>query len=429
MRSSRRRRWLVMWACLSLATAETGIGCKESRKTNDTAVAGNDDAAIAESEPSGRAAIEAYVAFLAKQRNTPVDYVLGLFDDHDIVIVCERFHPEWTQYEFLQELVSDPRFVDRVGHIFTEVGTSSLRPQVADLLSNDELSDEELEKGLLEVYRGFRHLWPYPNFLGFLRNIHALNRSLPPDQDLTLYPSDMPFQWSGMTKERRREFERSLQNRDQVMAQQIIDTFKEIHNSPQGRKKALVIMNYRHAFRPFPGAKKGDNVGRYLFEAFPGRVANVLLNTVYPTWGSTDENVRFVPIQEGKWDAAFGEVDNPRVGFDFDSSPFGEDHFDLWPFELHSARYQDIFTGFVFYEPLEAHRLVVGVPGILDDGFAAVLDDRRAIAGEEPLTPEQRTEAQTTRRLTYGTFETHAADQLWKSTQEQIARWRDLDGD
>ncbi len=424
MRSHRTTRWLVIGACVSLALATTGSGCKENRNANSTAVAGDDDAATAETKPSGRAAIEPYVAFLAKQRNKPVDYVLGLFDDHDIVIVCERFHPEWTQYELLHELVSDPRFVDRVGHIFTEVGTSSLRRHVAGLLSDDGLSDEELEKGLLDIYRGFRHLWPYPNFLGFLRNIHQLNRTLPPDKDLTLYPSGMPFEWSGMTKERRKEFQASLSNRDQVMAQQIIDTFKEMRKRPQGRNKALVIMNYRHAFRPFPGGEKGDNVGRYLFEAFPGRVANVLLNTVYPTWGSTDENIRFLPIQEGKWDAAFGAVGNPRVGFDFDSSPFGKDSFDLWPFTLHSASYQDMFTGFVFYEPLEAHRLVVGVPGVLGDGFAKVLDDRRAIAGEEPLTPEQRVEAQTTRRLTYGTFANRAADQLWKSTQEQIARWR-----
>ena len=199
------------------------------------------------------------------------------------------------------------------------------------------------------------------------------------------------------------------------MAEQIIETVRGF----EGRRKALVIMNYRHAFRPYPDGDKGDNVGRYLYEAFPGKVANVLLNSLRPTLGTTDERVLFVPIHEGKWDAAFEVVGNAPVGFDFAGSPFGADSFDLFPFRLQSATYQQMFTGFVYYEPPDRHRMVVGIPGLLADGFAATLDERQAIMGEPPLTADQRAEIETRRTLTYADY----APAYWTATKQQIARW------
>ena len=45
-------------------------------------------------------AIKTYVTFLETRRQKPVDYVMGLFARHDIVVICERFHAETTQYDF-----------------------------------------------------------------------------------------------------------------------------------------------------------------------------------------------------------------------------------------------------------------------------------------------------------------------------------------
>jgi hypothetical protein len=41
-------------------------------------------------EPTYDSALTPYVAFLSQPHAAPVDYILGLFDDHDLVIVCER---------------------------------------------------------------------------------------------------------------------------------------------------------------------------------------------------------------------------------------------------------------------------------------------------------------------------------------------------
>jgi len=56
--------------------------------------------------------IAPYVDFLKKQRQKPADYVMGLFEKYDLVILCERFHPETTQYDFIYDLVSDKRFIE-----------------------------------------------------------------------------------------------------------------------------------------------------------------------------------------------------------------------------------------------------------------------------------------------------------------------------
>jgi len=69
------------------------------------------------------------------------------------------------------------------------------------------------------------------------------------------------------------------------------------------------------------------------------------------------------------------------VGFDFDGSPFGADTFDLFPVGAAHLTYADAFTGFVFHEPLTRHRLVTGVPEVIDSAFATELVRRFLVAG------------------------------------------------
>jgi len=46
-----------------------------------------------------------YTAFLKQGQATPVDYVIGLFDRYDVVVLCERMHDEGSQWEFIYEVV------------------------------------------------------------------------------------------------------------------------------------------------------------------------------------------------------------------------------------------------------------------------------------------------------------------------------------
>ncbi len=183
------------------------------------------------------------------------------------------------------------------------------------------------------------------------------------------------------------------------MAEHVLSKFKQLRQA-DGQAKALVIMNYRHAFpelRAF--ARTEQNTGAFLMRAYPGRVANVLINTVAPEphWAQQpinhDREAVMIPVQDGKWDAAFAVLGNPNLGFDFNGSPLGEDAFDLFPFRRIEARYREVFTGFVFYKPLREHRVSVGFPkGVLDEALADELLRRSRLWGGDAFDSRKDTE-------------------------------------
>jgi len=352
--------------------------------------------------------IAPYVDFLKTQKRGPVDYIMGLFERYDIVILCERFHPETTQYDLIDGLVGDERFIAGVGNIFTEIGTSSNNGFLHDFMSSEGLSDAEAESRVMHLYRNlyWGPYWEKHNFYDFLKRLYAINRSLPAALKIHISFSDMPFSWEGMDKEKYGLFMNAIGRRDQVMAEQIIKGFNDILRSPGARKKAMVIMNYRHAFNDNfkkPNGRKADNAGRFICEAFPGKVANVMINSVALLPGSTDRKSVITPIGGGKWDASFAAAGNPDLGFDFGGSPFGADHFDYFPFFKHDHDYQDVFTGFVFYKPLEKHRMLSGIPNLLGDGYDKIILERAVISGyvEEGRAVDSIARIETVRETTY----------------------------
>ena len=78
--------------------------------------------------------IDKYIDFLKKNNSSAKDYVLDLFKKNDLVILCERDHRENTQYDFISDLISDPRFVKNVGNVFTEIGMSNLNPELNNFI-------------------------------------------------------------------------------------------------------------------------------------------------------------------------------------------------------------------------------------------------------------------------------------------------------
>lgn len=332
--------------------------------------------------------IEKYVQFLKNQNQSPVDYIMNLFRQYDIVILCERGHPEMTQYDMIFDIVKDKRFIEQVGHIFTELGTKSLQPYVESFLMDDTLDEQVVERRVRHIYQNFstNPLWEMTNYYQLLKKVHQLNKTLPESKRVHVYPSGLPFNWDNMTPEKYREFRTMLRNRDKIMADQIIEKFRSIRNSSNSRKKALVIMNYRHAF-PHVERKMGNrtkliqNVGGFLMACYPKRVANVMINSIRILSGSSDSKVVMTVLQDGKWDAAFSVLGNPDIGFDFVNSPFGNDSFDYFPLPS-QYRYQNVFTGFIFYRPLEEHKMSMGIPDLFDAAFVDELIRRYEIEGE-----------------------------------------------
>ncbi len=356
----------------------------------------------AKSLPGYDKAIEEYVRFLQSQKQTPTDYLMSLFAKYDIVVLCERAHPETTQYDMICELTADARFQQQVGHIFIECGSVNLRPAVEELLMNDTLSEEQAQQKLREIYRNFSFdvLWDKTNSYDFLRKVYRLNRTLPKESRVHIWPCDIESDWSKITKDNYSQIQQQLGRRDKIMADNVAVKFNELQKSPTGGKKALVIMNYRHAFTHFRLERGGkvkniENMAGFLMAAYPGKVANVMINSVGILMGDRQNPGGATAIRNGKWDAAFAVTGNPSLGFDFKGSPFGDDSFDYFPFPIPvSYTYRDVFTGFVFYKPLSEHRMSFGVPDIYDPSFAAELVRRCQVTGRTESPEELMKEIQ-----------------------------------
>ena len=301
--------------------------------------------------------IKPYVDFLKNENTTAKDYIINLFEKNDLVIICERLHPELTQYDLILDICKDPRFINKIGNVLIEVCGRNHAEKIDHLLNAEILSKDSIDQLAIDITRNnsFHPLMANYNFPYLLRGIYEINKDLDYNQKIHLYPTDLPFNWKDMDSTTYKEFWDSIGVRDKMMADYIIAEMDTLHKYSNKREKALVIMNYRHAFGNkfmYPDSVKPDNVGRYLFDKYPGKVANVLVNSIALTAGRSDSDVDYGAIHKGKWDASFKVLNKDNIGFDFKNSSFGEDYFDTWIFTEHDYSYADVFNGFVFYKPI-----------------------------------------------------------------------------
>lgn len=315
------------------------------------------------------AATAKYADFIKKSSQDPVDYIFELFKQNDIVVLSERLHPEYTQYQFISKIVSDERFIKDVGNIFTECGSVSFQDTLTSYLHSSFRTEDDLNKNTANLQRNSNAIWPLwsnTNLFDFFKHVNKLNNQLPDSIRINWYFTDLPVDWQTMTHEKQvKAYTNPL--RDSIMAFHIIERYTNTIQK-QKRHKALVIMNTRHGYGltnkdinyQFNSRYKGATA--FLMQQFPRKVANVMMNTV-----SIKLGMMFTPIQNGKWETAFSQVGNPDAGFNFVNSPFGNDKFDAAFFTAPSLTYKDIFTGFVFYKPLEQHIKKEGFPNEFDN--------------------------------------------------------------
>jgi hypothetical protein len=334
-----------------------------------------------------------YTAFLKQNHPAPVDYVLGLFDRYDVVVLCERDHWEATQWDFIFDVVRDRRFVERVGRIFTEVGQVGMQEYLDDFMATDGLSAEEVNRRTLQIQRnmGVWPRWTKTNFHTYLTRLYYFNQTLPREQRIRHFFTDAPIDWPNFTYGRYQAYlKQAVSHRDEIMAQSVVNEMRRLAASGKIAPKCLVVMNYRHAFdlTARNPDRKRMNAFEFIKDAYGNRAANVLINT---------RVLGTVPIAQGLWDAAFEKLGNQPAGFDLAGSPFGQDPFDLFPFPyskgglatpIQEFRYADVFTGYVFTHPTQDQYQQEGIPGYYD-GFAPEVLRRAALISPDYARTQQ----------------------------------------
>lgn len=308
---------------------------------------------------SQKSEIEPYVDYLKKvEKKSAKDYILEKFENYDIVILCERDHSEISQYELIKEVISDEYFKKNVKNIFSEIGVINLQPEITDFLKIKSLDSLFVEEKLREFQRNasFWSVWDRYSYNYFLRTIYNINNHS--ENQISLYPSDSEFDWKKVktAEDYKKKFEVEIEPRDSLIAFNIINKYEEI-KSPTN-KKALVILNYRHAFKVHSFFSNGEviqNAGKYLADYFGNHTTFIMSNM--PIFHRKDNDWTYELIQDGKWDAAFKILEIDDIGFDFKDAKFGSDSFDLQNItNVHS--YNDVFDGFVFYRKIENHTLI-----------------------------------------------------------------------
>ena len=314
--------------------------------------------------------IKPYVDYLEKvEKKSAKDYILQQFKEHDIVILCERDHSEISQYELIKEILSDDYFKENVKNVFTEIGVINLQPEITDFLKTREFDSLYVEKKLTEFQRNstFDPFWGRYNYHYFLRTIYDINRTS--ENQISHYPSDSEFDWKKVktVEDYTREYEIEIEPRDSLIAYNIINKYEKLKSIKNS--KALIILNFRHAFKMHtitPDNDVVENAGKYLSDYFGNKSVTILSNR--PVFFRKEKDWAYKLIQEGKWDAAFKKLEIENIGFNLNNSIFGNDVFDLQQIKK-EMKYKDVFDGFIFYKPIEQHDLIDYYNGIISKDF------------------------------------------------------------
>lgn len=347
------------------------------------------------------ASVKALHEYADKNGVSPKDYVFKLFDKSDIVVLGERDHRDSIQYNFILDLLADPRFAERVGHVYTEVGGINMTEDVNRLLQGSYSSENEFMDSLYTYYRKgecFYPLWEKYNRIKFLKGLYKINKES--SRKIHLGLTDISFSWDSIhTVDDYKAFWTSLNktNRDSILSANFASMYK-CQLPVKGTRKALVITSQPHAisysgyFKPW----KHDygTQGWWMKKTFgEDRVKIVVLNWFdyvlfdgqnYPMTGN------------GTWDAAFERMECRPFGIDLKDNPYGETNYigdaGGGPTFIKNCKWQDVADGLIYDAPLYDHVAAIGIKGIISKEFEPEIRRRaelwwRAVHPEDTIVP------------------------------------------
>ncbi len=325
----------------------------------------------------GQNRINAYVEFL-KEQKSPKEYIFQLWEDADIIVLGERDHRDTTQYNLILDILSDKRFIEKVGNLYLEVGVVNATERANDLIKNSH-DKESFHKRFVElqmIEMWSPSYWDKYNRYQLLYGLFRINKELSRENQINIGLLDMEFSWhDSITPKKYKEFYTIQMNREYNTREKIMaDNFQTFYSKQQPRnnhKKALIITSREYA-RKFHVHCKGNNVKRqagHIKDMYGNKVKTVALN--WYKWLPLNWEKQILPNKsnglsaDGKFDAAFELTNCTAVGFDLDASPFGEDKYD-YTFD-NDLKWKDVFDGYIFYEPYYNFTGKIGFPTRLNN--------------------------------------------------------------
>ncbi len=341
---------------------------------------------------------------MQKKGMDPKEYVFEAFKKHDVVIIGERDHRDTTQYEFILDVLADPRFAEEVGYVYTEVGVVNQTENANRLVKGNYATYNDFHSAFVRFYRNMDYeiLWEKYNASKFIYGLYEINKTLPDAEKITWGLTDRPWDWSRAVYEGGEySYSTVYDHRDRYMAENFLYMYRT-QPLRDGCRKALVITNALHADKSKAARKEGYYITKTLGEE---RVKVVMMNW-YDFVGEDDL------FADGAWDAAFERTGCKSVAVDFHDSPFGRVKQKNW------GRWSKVADGMIFYVPFYKFVSVIGIPNIFGDEFIDEYKRRYAVTHGEPLPDEDVENAQ----LYYNIIRTVPNSNYEEQQMEQLQR-------
>ncbi len=320
--------------------------------------------------------LQSYVSFLQRQP-TPKEYISNLWQESDIIILGERDHRDTTQYNLILDILSDKRFIENVGYLYLEVGVINATKKAHALIKGKFNNQSDFNTKFTEFQ--MNQVWnPQPwlnhNSYQLLYGLNKINRNLAQDKQITLGLIDMEFSWDDMTPEKYKHFTSVEMNKEFTTREKIMaDNFSAFYSQQpcrNGAKKALIITSREYAGKQTFNYlnKETRRQAGYIKDKYGDNVKTVALN--WYKWLPRNWHSGVLPDKtnrlsaNGKWDAAFELANATPVEFDLENSPFGKDEYDYA--YRNGLKWEDVFDGFIFYEPYYNHTAKIGFPFALN---------------------------------------------------------------
>ncbi|MEE9133629.1 MAG: hypothetical protein V3U13_08715 [Gemmatimonadota bacterium] len=309
-------------------------------------------------------------SWLVENGKGPVDYVVGLFADHDVVILGEQHRVKHDV--LLVGSLLEALYRTGVRTLATEFGRREDQPLI-DSLVNAPRWDEALARNI--VFNQFV-TWGYREYVDVYRAAWQVNRSLAPDAPpfLVLALDDSP-DWSHIQKPEDRNDPEVMRKvwrggGERYWAEVVLDAV-------ESGEKVLVHCGIHHAFTEYrqPIVVEGEFVryvttraGNYVYREIGKRAVTVYLHAPWDGPGGYGDAL--VHPADGVIDALMLEREGgPRpVGFDLHGSPFGklriENAVYKHGYEFRLAEFAD---GWIYTRPISEYEGVTPIPNWINE--------------------------------------------------------------
>jgi hypothetical protein len=324
--------------------------------------------------PASQETLDPLAATLERRGKTPEDYVIGLFEDHDIVMLGE-FPKIKQQVQLASRLV--PRLYQAgVRNMGFEYMLYENQARLDRLITAAEFDQAEAER----LFFDFVVLWGFEDYLEVVRAAWRVNK----DRS----PGSTPFRLVGLNVRRNWEHIQSQEDVEdpevikKVLAEGIPDLFmadviqKEFVDRGQ---KALVYVNLQNAFTRYrnkayeqnaeeKGLEEVRRAGNIVYDRIGERVVTVALHAPWPD-RETLSQVNY-PVGGVIDRLMFGLPRESRsVGFDVRATAFAglEVTSEIYRTGYDSLTFGDMVDGYLLLGPLGDYELVTPIPNFVNE--------------------------------------------------------------